>query len=102
MPHVELSEKATAYLDELLTEGADDYLLDRLAGQLEAIAESPSAHTETAKFPYPPNRLMANFGLFDATGRRWGFTVTLRRTADEEGVYILTINAGLTPASYDD
>lgn len=102
MARVELSDKAVGHIRDLVEEGADDYLLDRLTEHLEAIAEHPSAHTEPAVYPYPANRLMANFRLNDSTARRWGFTVTLRRTPDEDGIYILTINAAPKPASYDD
>ena len=103
MPYVLLSEKASAYLVELVAElGADDYLIDRLTEQLEAIAEDPATKTQPAKLPYPPNRLMANFQASGIEARLWGFTVTLRRMPDQEGIYILTINGGRVPDSFDD
>ena len=98
MPSIEFSPKAGELLAELIRDrGVDDDLLDRLVGRLNEIAENPARHTEPAKFPYPPNRLMANFTLNDAAAKVWGVTVTLRRTPDEDGIYILTINAAPFP-----
>jgi hypothetical protein len=93
MARVELSPKAQQHLDTLVADrGADDYLLDRLAEQLEEIADRPATLTEPAKYPLPENRLMSLFFLNDAAARKWGFTISLRRTADEAGIVVLTIN----------
>ena len=98
MPYVELSDKAALHIRDLVAErDADDYLIDRLTEHLEAIAEQPATLTEPAKLPYPPNRLMANFELNDASAKRWSFAVTLRRMPDEEGIYILTVNGFQLP-----
>lgn len=102
MSNVLLSPKAQTLLQEfVIHRGADDYLLDRLTEQLELIAASPATMTEVAGFPYPPDRLMANFILNDSKAQRWGFTVTLRRTPDESGIYVLTINAAHYPDNLD-
>lgn len=94
MARVEYTSNAQQHLIDLVADrGADDVLLDRLAARLDDIAEQPNLWTEPAAYPYPANRLMANFDLADEDGRVWGFTVTLRRTADEDGVIILTVNA---------
>ncbi len=99
MARVELSPKAESLLDEIIRDrGVDDFLLDRLTEKLEEIARNPVLHTEPAKLPYPPNRLMANFILNDVSARLWGFTVTLRRLSDEEGIYTLTINTAPYPS----
>lgn len=93
MPYVLFTPKAENHLQQLFEEsGADEFLLDRIQDRFQDIASNPASGTEPAKFPHPPNRLMANFILSDVAGRRWGFTATLRRTADEDGIQILTIN----------
>ena len=99
MGRVELSPKAVSLLGEIIRDrGADDFLLERLTEKLDEIASNPTTLTEPSKFPYPANRLMANFVLSDLSARPWGFTVTLRRLADEDGLYILTINAAPKPS----
>lgn len=95
MAYVVYSARAEQHLIDLAADrGADDTVLDRLAAVLEQIAEFPVSRTEPAKLPYPPNRLMANFELTDGDGQLWRFGVTLRRTTDEDGIYVLTINGG--------
>jgi hypothetical protein len=103
MPYVVIAPNAERHLEELQDErGADDYLIDRLHEHFQAIADTPTRLTEPAKLPHKPNRLMANFVLNDVTGRRWGFTVTLRRTPDENGVQILTVNGAPWPDPFDE
>ena len=103
MAWVAFADNARRHLEELQDErGADDYLLDRLREHIAEIAERPATLTEPAKLPYSPKRLMANFVLNDVTARRWGFTVTLLRAPDEEGIFILSINGAPLPTSLDD
>lgn len=102
MAWVAISENAERHMEELIDDrGADEHLIARLQEYFAEISERPASMTEPAKYPYT-KRLMVNFELNDATARRWRFTVTLRRAADEEGIIVLTVNGAPSPLSFDD
>lgn len=92
MAHVTLSPNAVRIIQERVT---DDWLFEKLAEQLQRIADQPTTMTEPAVSPpYPPGRLMSNFHLEDAAGELWTFVVLLKPTPDEGGIYVTSLTIG--------
>jgi hypothetical protein len=92
MGHVTLSPNAERII---LEQVVDDWLFDKLIDHLRRIAEHPTTMTEPAVSPpYPPGRLMSNFHLEDSAGELWTFVVLLKRTSDEEGIYVTSLTIG--------